>query len=189
MFSSTYSSAFHLHPRGMTSFLPTLTLSPKPWLCYSALLAHSGMMLGEREKNVLKIFLCLTDAVVNWINNFRTWHIFKPVSFSEYFCGFSQISLLMAPPMIQAYSIPLATSPPSASSFGEVQPTHFLCGNPITLSIGSHTYKPKRLQVCTFLCGSSWALSYKNVSFALINCRVVDSVQSPLSGSHIEAAY
>ena len=89
MFSSTYSSAFHLHPRGMTSFLPTLTLSPKPWLCYSALLAHSGMMLGEREKNVLKIFLCLTDAVVNWINNFRTWHIFKPVSFSEYFCGFS----------------------------------------------------------------------------------------------------
>ena len=95
----------------------------------------------------------------------------------------------MAPPMIQAYSIPLATSPPSASSFGEVQPTHFLCGNPITLSIGSHTYKPKRLQVCTFLCGSSWALSYKNVSFALINCRVVDSVQSPLSGSHIEAAY
>ena len=28
-----------------------------------------------------------------------------------------------------------------------------------------------------------------NVSFALINCRLVDSVQSPLSGSHIEAAY
>lgn len=89
--------------------------------------------------------------------------------------------------VMQAYSIPLAASALPASSYPEVQSTHILCGNPITLPVGPHTYKPKRLQADTHLCGPSLALRKNKASFALINYRAVDSIQPPLHGSHVEA--
>lgn len=73
--------------------------------------------------------------------------------------------------------------------FQKSSPHIFSLGVPLPSQLVLIPTSQKGFKSGTFLCGSSWTSRNNNASFALINCRVVDSIQPPFCGSHIEAVY